>query len=136
MLTKAKYRVNARSLSPRVTLATGTIGDIPFESDSFDAVVICSLFRYLHPERLDAYIDEISRVTKPGGTLIIADLILPLTGAFKNGLSRNNLNYVILGIWSKYSPESISQHIEKFNFFRTNKHSLPASTILVFEKTA
>lgn len=134
MLAKAKYCVNALSLSPRVTLTTGTIEDIPFESDSFDAVVICSLFRYLYPERLDAYMEEVSRVTKSGGTLIISDLIFPLTGAFPNGLSKNDINYVILGIWSMYTPESLSQHIEKFNFFRANKYSLPVSTVLVFEK--
>ncbi len=134
MLTKAKYRVDAHGLSPRVTLTTGTIEDIPFESAIFDGVVICSLFRYLYPERLDDYMEEVSRVIKSGGTLIIADLILPLTGAFKKGLSKNSINYVILGIWSMYSPESISQHLVNFNFFRTNKYSLPASTVLVFEK--
>jgi cyclopropane fatty-acyl-phospholipid synthase-like methyltransferase len=40
---------------------------LPFEADTFDLVVLVSVFTHMLPEEVDNYLGEIARVLKPGG---------------------------------------------------------------------
>ncbi|MCF6158961.1 MAG: class I SAM-dependent methyltransferase [wastewater metagenome] len=52
-------------------LITGQSQELPFRSNSFDTVVSCNVFHYLHkPQKC---IREIIRILKPGGKIIITD---------------------------------------------------------------
>ncbi|HZF09560.1 MAG TPA: methyltransferase domain-containing protein [Thermoanaerobaculia bacterium] len=59
------------SLPPAVPLALGDVGALPYPSGSFDVVVSISSFHYWpHPEEA---LQEIRRVLRPGGRLVITD---------------------------------------------------------------
>lgn len=60
----------ARQLAPAVTWQQGMAESLPFESDSFDAVV--SQFGMMFFQDRDAAIREMLRVLRPGGRLAIA----------------------------------------------------------------
>lgn len=63
--------VARRRLSPAVRLREGWAEALPFESESFDVAVSCSVFHYIGRPALA--LREIGRVLRPGGTLIISD---------------------------------------------------------------
>lgn len=51
-----------------VEYRVGFVDDLPFEDESFDAVVACLVFE--HVDDLDSAIAEVSRVLVPGGTFL------------------------------------------------------------------
>jgi ubiquinone/menaquinone biosynthesis C-methylase UbiE len=60
-----------------VTFQTGSINDIPFPADQFD-VVMCSFMIFHMSEGVRRKgIEEIYRVLKPQGRLLVLDLALP-----------------------------------------------------------
>lgn len=69
MLDIARNR--ARQLDRTVTLRQGSAHALPFADGSFDTVV-CTLGLCAIPDT-DAAIDEMLRVSRPGGTLILVD---------------------------------------------------------------
>ncbi len=71
----AERNIQAEGVSGRCELVTGDMRSLPFPNESFD-VVVSSLAIHNVREgegRLRA-IDEIARVTKPGGRVVLADL--------------------------------------------------------------
>lgn len=62
----------AKIKAPQVKFILGDINSIPFEDKSFD-LVICAL-ALSHFSSLDRVIQELSRVLKKGGTLILSDI--------------------------------------------------------------
>jgi ubiquinone/menaquinone biosynthesis C-methylase UbiE len=72
MLIKARQRCADAGLS-NVVFREGSALDMPFSDGSFDAVVTrLSIHHFQSPPRLMA---EMVRVLKPGGTLVVADVI-------------------------------------------------------------
>ncbi|MEQ1764082.1 MAG: class I SAM-dependent methyltransferase [Pyrinomonadaceae bacterium] len=69
ILDQARKR-NAEVLNLKFTKISGPV--LPFEDASFDAVISLMSFRYLD---WDPLLAEIKRVTKPGGTLLIVDMV-------------------------------------------------------------
>ncbi|WP_207389288.1 class I SAM-dependent methyltransferase [Marinobacter halodurans] len=66
MLSVARERVTAST-----ELHTGWAEALPFEDQSFDAVVSCNMFHYVRdPQRA---LREMGRVLRPGGRLLITD---------------------------------------------------------------
>lgn len=79
----------------------GDVENLPFKSDSFDAVASLGVIEYLQED--DCLLTEIARITKPNGYLLIAvtnkysyNLFLekPLNYLRRNGLTVNILNYL------------------------------------------
>jgi ubiquinone/menaquinone biosynthesis C-methylase UbiE len=65
-------RENAEKAGVDIAFDEGDAADLPLPSDGFDFVVCCAAFKnFTHP--LDA-LDEMYRVLKPGGTVLIIDL--------------------------------------------------------------
>ena len=56
----------------RVSLQAGSVLEIPFEDNSFDAVMMTQVLHHLTPDTHDTALSEISRVLKPGGTFWIS----------------------------------------------------------------
>lgn len=71
MLELARSR--ARDIGREVTLRQGTAHALPFENDSFGTVV-CTLSLCAIPGH-EAAVDEMVRVLKPGGLLVLVDHI-------------------------------------------------------------
>tara|TARA_R110001599_G_C12011643_1_gene638070 strand:+ start:121 stop:765 length:645 start_codon:yes stop_codon:yes gene_type:complete len=60
-----------RRLSPSIELHEGWAERLPFASEQFDAVVSCNMFHYIR--KPIAALQEMRRVLRPGGQLIITD---------------------------------------------------------------
>lgn len=66
MLTIARRR-----LSPSIELREGWAEQLPFASAQFDIVVSCNMFHYIHKPVIA--LQEMGRVLRPGGQLVITD---------------------------------------------------------------
>lgn len=101
------------------TLVRGSLFDIPFESERFDAVVSMSVLEHLQPHELPRAVSEIRRVGKKGADVILG---FPVKNLVTDGL------FHILG----FAPEDIhpSSHkdilsvIKKY-FHRASVHQFP-----------
>jgi ubiquinone/menaquinone biosynthesis C-methylase UbiE len=66
----------ARKRSPDARLLLGDAQWFPF-SESFDAAVISLALHEMEAEAREQVWEEISRVVRPGGTIIVADFTVP-----------------------------------------------------------
>jgi len=81
MLARGRQRVSSAGLSDRITLQAGRAEDLPFASESFDAVTFTYLLRYV-PDPA-ATLAELARVVRPGGTLACLDFFVPRNVALR-----------------------------------------------------
>lgn len=65
--------------SQHIILHQGTILQLPFENNSFDAVFGCLVLHHLNTQQKQEAIKEIFRVLKPGGIFAVADFSTPHT---------------------------------------------------------
>ncbi len=68
--------------NPGAQIVDGTITEIPFDDNSFDAVVSIEVLRYLHRDDIIKSYDEILRVLKPGGQVFVTLVNLLATDGF------------------------------------------------------
>ena len=64
-------RERAKAKNPNVNIVNGIATEMPFPDNSFDAVIAIELFRYLEEEDIKKGYQEILRVLKPGGFMIV-----------------------------------------------------------------
>lgn len=64
-------RERAQSKNPNVRVVDGIATELPFPDNSFDAVVSIELLRYLEAADIKKTYEEMLRVLKPGGFLIV-----------------------------------------------------------------
>jgi demethylmenaquinone methyltransferase/2-methoxy-6-polyprenyl-1,4-benzoquinol methylase len=81
MLARGRQRVRSAGLSDRITLQAGRAEDLPFASQSFDAVTFTYLLRYVRDPA--ATLAELARVVRPGGTLACLDFFVPRNAAWR-----------------------------------------------------
>ena len=80
----AVARRKAQRTGLEIDFRVGVIESLPFQDDTFD-VVTASLMMHHLPKHLQVKgLAEIRRVLKPGGRILIADMIKPST-SFRNG---------------------------------------------------
>ncbi|MGD8627992.1 MAG: class I SAM-dependent methyltransferase [bacterium] len=74
MLDKARVKLEGR---PGIELrrVEDPFLEIPYDDESFDAVVSTYAFHHVHPDKKPECVREMMRVLKPGGTWVIGDLI-------------------------------------------------------------
>lgn len=72
----------AKTKYPQLKLRMGIFNHIPFEDDSFDRVVSTYTFHHLTDTEKEIALSEIVRVLKPGGYIVIGDMM------FKNDEDR------------------------------------------------
>lgn len=75
MLARGRERVRSAGLDGSITLQVGRAEELPFSSDSFDAVSFTYLLRYVRDPA--ATVAELARVLRPGGTLAGLDFFVP-----------------------------------------------------------
>lgn len=137
MLERAKEKVSVFGKG-RVQLIQGDAGNMPFESNFFDAVGISFGFRNLTFENPDAqlHISEILRVLKPGGKLVIVETSQPKYAVIRflyhlyhhiitatiGGLISGNLKayrYLAYSANNYYSLSQLSELLKNAGFSRT-----------------
>jgi SAM-dependent methyltransferase len=67
----AGMRVQSQKKYPQIEVHEGTVGELPYAGDTYDAVLAVEVFRYLETEDIIAGYRECLRVLKPGGYLIV-----------------------------------------------------------------
>jgi ArsR family transcriptional regulator len=72
MLAEAARRLTSARLSP-VTLVRGDLESLPLGAQSADGV--CSLFALHHAARPETVAAEFARVLRPGGSVVVGDLV-------------------------------------------------------------
>ncbi len=70
VVKEAKRRIDAVNLADRITCAAGSIGALPFDDASFDAVAGVGPVLIWQKDRKEAF-REISRVLRPGGAALV-----------------------------------------------------------------
>ncbi len=78
MLTVGMRKVARANLEKRITLLTGDAQDLPFDDNSFDGTTIAFGIRNVPDRKLG--LQEMARVTKPGGRIAILELSEPEGG--------------------------------------------------------
>ena len=78
MLEKARNRCSTQGLD-NVSFQQGDAASLPFDDGSFDAVV--TRLAIHHFERPEVVLGEVARVLRPGGRLVIADVVVSGTAA-------------------------------------------------------
>jgi len=81
----ARRKVAERGLEDVIRLAVGSATALPFEANTFDAVL--ALESPMHFDTRETFFHEALRVLRPGGKLVTADMI-PMPGRRKVGLTR------------------------------------------------
>ena len=67
----------ARIITPSANFVHLTTDNLPFETGSFDLVLTVTVLHHNSYARQDELIDELLRITKPGGHILIMEAILP-----------------------------------------------------------
>lgn len=77
MLNIAKRHIAAAALTARITLEHVDAKALPYPDNTFDGIISNSIVHHIH-DSLRA-LQEMSRVVKPGGLVLIRDLVRPET---------------------------------------------------------
>ena len=105
-------RARAGDLAPRVAFLPAERTRIPFPDASFDALV-SEFIVFPSPEPTDIGQPEMARVLRPGGTLVLTDVIAQ--GAFPDEVKRA-LAEVGLTYWCEASPDDFRGWMEEAGF--------------------
>jgi len=103
-------------------------GKLPYEAQSFDLILLKSVFTHLRPEEVENYLSEIERLLKPNGRCLASFFLLndeqkALAAKAKNALQFNfgdeRWRYVY-----EHSPASASAYDENYILDLISKHNL------------
>ena len=81
MLDLGRKKITARNLDNTIQLFTGDSENIGFESDTFDAITVA--FGVRNFQNLSKGLEEMQRVLKPGGKLVVLEFSKPKNVLFK-----------------------------------------------------
>ncbi len=81
MLDIGRKKIKARNLGSRIELIQGDSENLPFEENKFDAVTVA--FGVRNFENLKRGLQEIFRVLKPGGMVVVLEFSKPAKFPFK-----------------------------------------------------
>ena len=91
MLNIGKQKIEKKGLSQKISLMYGNSETLPFDEQTFDAVTVA--FGVRNFEHLERGLDEMFRVLKIGGKVVILEFSIP-----KNRFIRNIFNFYFLRI--------------------------------------
>lgn len=81
MLDLGRKKITARNLDSTIQLYTGDSENIGFEADTFDAITVA--FGVRNFQNLSKGLEEMRRVLKPGGKLVVLEFSKPKNVLFK-----------------------------------------------------
>jgi demethylmenaquinone methyltransferase/2-methoxy-6-polyprenyl-1,4-benzoquinol methylase len=104
MLALARDKIAGHGLDARVSLLEGDAQALPFASHAFDATCVAFGIRNLPDRR--AGLEEMARVTRPGGRVVVLELGTPREG-WLSSLARLHVRHLVprLGAWLSGSAE-------------------------------
>lgn len=103
MLERGREKIRQRKLSDKIELLLGDSENIPFETGTFDAVMVS--FGVRNFENLDRGLIEIFRVLKPGGKLVVLEFSKPQAEPIKT-LYRLYNTYILPAVGRLLSKDS------------------------------
>lgn len=127
MLSIGKQKVSKKGLSDHIFLQIGDAENIPFEDNKFDAITVA--FGARNFENLEAGLQEMNRVLKPGGTCLVLEFTMPtkfpmkqlyrfyfkhILPFFGKVISKDNSAY-------SYLPESVEAFPQRNDFLSRMK---------------
>jgi len=83
MLSVGKEKIDKANLSEMIEMIVGDSENMPFEDAAFDAITVS--FGVRNFANLDKGLQEINRVLKPGGILVILETSVPRKFPYKQG---------------------------------------------------
>ncbi len=83
MLDVGRQKITNRKLDDTIEMLLGDSENIPFESNTFDAITVA--FGVRNFETLEKGLNEILRVLKPGGIFVILETSVPSKTPYKQG---------------------------------------------------
>ncbi len=83
MLEVGKVKVSKKNLQDTIEMVVGDSENLPFDDNTFDAVTVA--FGVRNFENLEKGLDEIRRVLKPGGHLLVLETSVPTKTPVKQG---------------------------------------------------
>lgn len=107
----------------------GQAENLPIELGLYDAVMAAFLLRHLQPEQLSTVLSQLDAHVRPGGLLVLSDLLLPVIGPPAGQRQ-------ILGVFTLYNPHSLSEEVVKRGYTLQESYFLPLTMTLVFKKLA
>ncbi len=111
MLTAARRRVNG---AENVELLLGTLEELPLDDAACDAALMVLALTYVAEPR--AAVVEAARVIRPGGTLVVVDLLPHDREEFRRELGQH---------WLGFEPEDISTLLGGAGFAGARVRALP-----------
>lgn len=100
---KEKYR-----REENIHVVNGSVEDIPFDSATFDVVYSCWVIEHL--KKPDIFLDEVYRILKPGGLLILWVPNVKNISGFLTKIIPLTLKVKILSLIKGESSEGVSHH--------------------------
>ncbi|RMG20453.1 MAG: bifunctional demethylmenaquinone methyltransferase/2-methoxy-6-polyprenyl-1,4-benzoquinol methylase UbiE [Deltaproteobacteria bacterium] len=110
MLEVAEQKVRRRALAGRIALRLGDAQALPFGDDYFDATTIAFGIRNV-PDRRRA-LEEMRRVTRPGGRITILELNEP-EGRWMGPLARLYIHRLVPWIGSAFSGNGEYRYLQR-----------------------
>lgn len=145
MLEIARDKAEQRKLGDSVSFMTADALDLPMERDTYDGIVSGFCFRNI--ERRQSALEEMLRVLKPGGMLVILEAtypesamvrlgykmytpLVPLIGAMLGGGSA--YRYLMDSIEDFPRPNTVTDMFGAAGFSRVQCRSLTMGTVCIF----
>lgn len=147
MLVVGQKKLAQKRLAGRVRLLEGDALELPFAAGTFDVVTIAFGLRNL-PD-IPAGIEEMARVLRPGGHLLILEFfpprramllnpyrfylgsVLPTVGRLVSG-SKEAYRYLASSIKSFVSHEKIVRHLKDGGFADVTRRDLTAGIVSIY----
>lgn len=110
MIAIARHKIARRALDRRIQLEIGDARNLPYPDRAFDRVSIAFGIRNI-PERIRV-LDEVRRVLRPAGRLVVLELSSPRSGAAA-ALARMYIQHVVPLVGAFLSLGDAYRHLER-----------------------
>jgi len=117
MLQVGKKKIDKLGLQQRITLKKGDSETIFFDDNSFDAVTVA--FGVRNFQDLELGLNEIKRVLKPRGKLIVLECTKPKMPVIKN------LHYLYLNVITPWIGKIISKNKNAYQYLNDSVQKFP-----------
>ncbi|OZV69208.1 bifunctional demethylmenaquinone methyltransferase/2-methoxy-6-polyprenyl-1,4-benzoquinol methylase UbiE [Winogradskyella aurantia] len=105
MLEVGRKKIKAKNLNSTISMVIGDSEDLPFETNSFDAITVA--FGIRNFENLEKGLTEILRVLKPNGIFVILETSVPTNPFYKFGYTAYS-KYILPVIGKLFSKDRVA----------------------------